>query len=490
MVVNDSPLPENLAGNRRLATLWPPSALSTDSGFGLLHRDMQMLQGGAIDPSGWVVQAPIRPSAREYEGARNRAAANHPSWCVPGTARAAGGERTVPSMPGGFRSMPQPIVLIVDDVPENLTVLGELLYGEYTVRAANSGSAALHLARIDPQPDLILLDVMMPGMDGYEVMQRLHTDPATRHIPVICVTALSDTEDEERGLMLGAVDYITKPLKARVVLARVRSQIELKRARDRLADQNAFLEAEVARRMRENQLVQEASIHALARLAEMRDSETGNHLLRTQEYVRRLAQLLRHHPRFAAELDDHAIDLLARSAPLHDIGKVGIPDQILRKPGRLDSHEWEIMKTHAQIGAESIERAERDADHPIDFLAVAKQIARHHHERWDGRGYPDALAGDAIPLPARLMALADVFDALISKRIYKDAFPYTQARDMIAASRGAHLDPVVVDAFVGDFAAFCEIAERHADNGDAALAKRTSLRIVGGTSTRGPSKPS
>ena len=385
--------------------------------------------------------------------------------------------------------MPQPTVLVVDDVPENLTVLGELLCDEYTVRAANSGPAALHLAHVNPQPDLILLDVMMPGMDGYEVMERLRADPATRHIPVICVTALSDTEEEERGLTLGAADYITKPLKPRVVLARVRSQIELKRARDRLSDQNAFLEAEVARRMRENQLVQDASIHALARLAETRDNETGNHLLRTQEYVRRLGQLLRHHPRFASALDDHAIELLAKSAPLHDIGKVGIPDYILLKPGRLDSAEWEIMKTHAQIGAQSIERAERDADHPIEFLAVAKQIARYHHERWDGLGYPEGLAGDAIPLPARLMALADVFDALISKRVYKDAMPYTQARDMIVASRGKHLDPVVVDAFVSDFAAFCDIAQRHADTIDPFGTEPAGLRIVGGTATRGPTAP-
>jgi putative two-component system response regulator len=382
--------------------------------------------------------------------------------------------------------MPQPTVLVVDDVPENLTVLGELLCDEYTVRAANSGPAALHLAHVNPQPDLILLDVMMPGMDGYQLLERLRADPATRHIPVICVTALADSEEEERGLLLGATDYITKPLKPRVVLARVRSQIELKRARDRLADQNAFLEAEVARRMRENQLVQDASIHALARLAETRDSETGNHLLRTQEYVRRLALLLRHHPRFTEGLGDHAIELLAKSAPLHDIGKVGIPDHILLKPGRLDSAEWEIMKTHAQIGAESIERAERDAERPIEFLAVAKLIARHHHERWDGLGYPDGLAGDRIPLPARLMALADVFDALISKRVYKDALPYIQARDMIAASRGKHLDPVVVDAFVSDFATFCDIAERHADHADSVAAKRAGLRIVGGTATRGP----
>jgi putative two-component system response regulator len=382
--------------------------------------------------------------------------------------------------------MPQPTVLVVDDVPENLTVLGELLCDEYTVRAANSGPAALHLAHVNPQPDLILLDVMMPGMDGYQVLERLRADRTTRHIPVICVTALSDTEEEERGLLLGAADYITKPLKPRVVLARVRSQIELKQARDRLANQNAFLEAEVALRMRENQLVQDASIHALARLAETRDNETGNHLLRTQEYVRRLAQSLRSHPRFAAELDDHAIELLAKSAPLHDIGKVGIPDYILLKPGRLDSAEWEIMKTHAQLGAQSIERAERDADHPIEFLTVAKQIARYHHERWDGLGYPEGLARDAIPLPARLMALADVFDALISKRVYKEAFPHSQARDMIAASRGKHLDPAVVDAFVSDFAAFCDIAQRHADHDEPANGKHASLRIVGGTSTRGP----
>jgi len=369
-----------------------------------------------------------------------------------------------------------PTVLVVDDVPENLTVLGELLVREYTVRAANSGAAALRLAAAAPQPDLILLDLMMPGMDGYEVMQRLRAEARTRDIPVICVTALDATDEEERGLSMGAVDYIAKPLRPSVVLARVRTQIELKRARDRLADQNAFLEAEVARRMRENQLAHDASIHALARLAETRDPETGNHILRTQQYMRRLGQLLSTHPRFAASLDARAIELLAKSAPLHDIGKVGIPDHILLKPGRLDAAEWEIMKTHAALGAEAIERAEADAQQPIEFLAVAKQIARHHHERWDGLGYPDGLAGDAIPLPARLMALADVFDALISRRVYKPALPYERARDIIASSRGTHLDPDVVDAFVADFDSFRAIAERHADSDEALAAKQASLR--------------
>jgi cyclic di-GMP phosphodiesterase len=377
--------------------------------------------------------------------------------------------------------MTQPTVLVVDDVPENLTVLGELLCRDYAVRAANSGPAALRLAAMAPQPDLILLDLMMPGMDGYEVMQHLREDAATREIPVICVTALNATEEEERGLSHGAVDYITKPLRPPVVLARVRAQIELKQARNRLQNQNAFLEAEVARRMRENVMVQNASIHALARLAETRDPETGNHLLRTQEYVRRLGQLLRDHARFSGSLDDHSIELLARSAPLHDIGKVGIPDHILLKPGRLDSAEWEIMKTHAQIGAEAIERAEADAHQPIEFLAVAKQIARHHHERWDGSGYPDGLAGDAIPIAARLMALADVFDALISRRVYKEPMPYEKARDIIVASRATHLDPAVVDAFVSDFATFCAIADRHADSEESVAAKHASLHVAGGS---------
>jgi len=377
-----------------------------------------------------------------------------------------------------FWTMIVPTVLVVDDVPENLTVLGELLVREYTVRAANSGPAALRLAATYPRPDLILLDLMMPGMDGYEVMRRLRDEPLTRDIPVICVTALNATEEEERGLSHGAVDYIAKPLRPPVVLARVRTQIELKQARDKLANQNAFLEAEVARRMRENQLAQDASIHALARLAETRDPETGNHILRTQEYMRRLGQLLCRHPRFAASLDEHAIELLAKSAPLHDIGKVGIPDHILLKPGRLDAAEWEIMKTHAAIGAEAIERAEADAQQPIEFLAVAKQIARHHHERWDGQGYPDGLAGDAIPLAARLMALADVFDALISRRVYKPALPYARARDIIAGSRGTHLDPDVVDAFLADFETFRTIAERHADSDHDLAAKQARLRAL------------
>jgi len=355
-------------------------------------------------------------------------------------------------------------VLAVDDTPDNLAVLGALLQPHYHVRVATSGERALQLASALPRPDLILLDIMMPGMDGYEVLAHLRADPASRDIPVIFLTALSDAQNEERGLELGAADYIAKPIQPAVVLARVRTQLEAKRGRDWLRDQNAALEAEVARRMAENDLIQVVSIRALAHLAEIRDPETGNHILRTQGYVHALATRLKAHPRFAASLDDRYIELLTRSAPLHDIGKVGIPDSILQKPGKLTPEEWEIMRTHARLGAEAIELAEGDIDQPVEFLALAKEIARWHHEKWDGGGYPDGLAGEAIPVSARLMAVADVFDALISPRVYKPPMPFEQARDIIAAGRGQHFDPDMADAFLAGFEEFAAIAQRYRDN--------------------------
>ena len=356
-------------------------------------------------------------------------------------------------------------VLIVDDAPENLHLLRELLWPLYRVLAANSGEACLRIATRLPQPDLILLDVMMPGMDGHEVLARLRDDPATRDIPVVFITALAHAEDVERGLQLGAADYITKPIQPAVVLARVRTQLQAKQARDGMKDQNAALEVEVARRMAENDLTQRVSIRALAHLAELRDPETGNHLLRTQAYVQILAQRLRRHPRFSALLTPRHIELLARSAPLHDIGKVGIRDLLLLKPGKLTADEFEVMKTHARLGSEAIERAERDIEVPLDFLFVAKEIAHWHHEKWDGSGYPDGLAGDAIPVSARLMALADVFDALISVRPYKPALSYAQAREVIAAGRGRHFDPDMTDAFLAGYEDFVAMAESHRDTG-------------------------
>ncbi|MDQ5908083.1 MAG: cyclic di-GMP phosphodiesterase [Pseudomonadota bacterium] len=365
-------------------------------------------------------------------------------------------------------------ILIIDDTRENLTVIGQLLQPYYQVRVANSGRRALKAVVNPPVPALILLDVMMPEMDGYQVIAELQADPRTCDIPVIFVTAMDADEDEERGLALGAVDYIAKPIKPAILLARVRTHLELKQARDWLADQNSYLEGEVRRRMAENELIKDVSLHSLALLAEKRDNETGNHLHRTQAYIEALMERLRDHPRFAAELADTAQrQRIAKAAPLHDIGKVGIADAILLKPGKLTVEEFEIMKTHAAIGADTISEAinhvssragSQPANSPLAFLETARQIAGGHHEKWDGSGYPSRLAGNAIPVAARLMALADVFDALISRRHYKEAFPLEQAVSIITEGRGKHFDPDIVDAFLALMDEFVQIAKRYADH--------------------------
>ncbi len=354
-------------------------------------------------------------------------------------------------------------ILLIDDVAENLDILTALFSSSNRILAATSGREGLRVANGPIKPDLILLDIMMPEMDGFAVLANLRENPQTRDIPVIFLTALAESSDEERGLLMGAADYITKPIKPTVAVARVRVQLEAKQARDWTKNQNVLLEAEIKRRMAENDLTQQVSIRALAHLAEERDPETGNHILRTQEYVRRMAIGLRTHPRFASTLSEKYIDLLARSAPLHDIGKVGIPDHILLKPGKLTPEEWAIMRTHAKLGSDAIEKAERDIAMPLPFLSVAKEIAHWHHEKWDGSGYPDGLAGDAIPISARLMAMADVFDALISARVYKPAMSPAQARAIIIEGRGKHFDPDVTDAFMDGFSDFVAIAERYAD---------------------------
>lgn len=359
----------------------------------------------------------------------------------------------------------QKTVLIVDDTPDNLAILGELLIPHYHVRIANSGSRALASAVLDPHPDLILLDIMMPEMDGYEVLKRLKANSETQDIPVIFITALDETEDEMLGLELGAVDYISKPVKPPIVLARIRAQLDLKEARDILRDNNAWLEGEVRHRMRQNQMIRDVTMRALARLAEARDNETGNHILRTQNYVNVLAQELAKLPKYAGKLTPDIIEIYTKAAPLHDIGKVGIPDYVLHKPGRPTPEEWEIMKTHAQIGADAIWSAIQDEEdmEGLDFLYVAMEIAGNHHEKWDGSGYPKGLSGEAIPLSARLMAVADVFDALISRRVYKPPLPIETAREMIVDSKGTHFDPDIVDAFVRRIDDFQAIAARYVD---------------------------
>jgi putative two-component system response regulator len=356
-------------------------------------------------------------------------------------------------------------LLLVDDTPENLTVLGTILQPLYRVRVANSGRRALEIANTIPPPDLILLDVMMPEMDGHEVLRQLRKSPATATIPVIFVTAMDGDEDEELGLGLGAVDYITKPVKPSIVLARIRTHLELKQARDVLADTNHYLEQELQRRMRELTLVQDISMRALAGLAETRDNETGHHIRRTQLYVEALATQLHIDSPYRMQLNSERITLLGKAAPLHDIGKVGIPDHILLKPGPLNADEWAIMQTHAKLGGDAIERAIQDEGNhaPLAFLHVAMDIAYYHHERWDGTGYPDGLSGIQIPLAARIMAVADVFDALISNRVYKRAMPPEQARAIILDGSGRQFDPVIVTAFTQIYGELVAIANRYSD---------------------------
>ena len=371
-------------------------------------------------------------------------------------------------------------ILVVDDTADNLDLMAGLLQDRYRVKVAINGEKALQIARSGSPPDLILLDIMMPGLSGYQVCEQLKQDPATREIPIIFLTAMAATEDETRGLELGAVDFITKPVNPPIVLARVATQLQLKVAADVLRDQKSWLEAEVQRRTHDLIAIQDVTIQMMAGLAETRDSETGNHIRRTQHYVKALAQQLRSHPRYGSQLDDRTIDLLFRSAPLHDIGKVGIPDRILLKPGRFTPEEFAIMQTHTTLGRDAIATAERQLGVEVDFLRLAKEIAYSHQEKWDGSGYPQGLAGEAIPLSARLMALADVYDALISRRIYKQAMSQEDAVAIIEEGRGRHFDPDVVEAFRAVAGEFRAIAERFGDSDADLQRKADSLRIMTG----------
>ncbi len=378
----------------------------------------------------------------------------------------------------------KPTVLVVDDTPDNLSLMQSLLKDHYKVKGANNGERALKIARTDRPPDLILLDIMMPGMDGYEVCRQLKAEAATRDIPVIFLTAKTQVEDEQRGFELGAVDYITKPISPPIVLARVRTQLMLKATADFLRDKNAFLEQEVDKRTREVMAIQDVTILAMASLAETRDNETGNHIRRTQHYVQALARKLSGHPRFAAYLTVPTIKLLFKSAPLHDIGKVGIPDRILLKPGKLTPEEFEIMKTHTKLGRDAIAHAEQQLGVDVGFLSIAKEIAYSHQEKWDGSGYPQGLQGDAIPISARLMAVADVYDALISRRVYKEPMSHEDAMEIIRQTAGRHFDPDMVAAFLEIHETFRTIAIAYSDS-DTDLQQKVKYLEISGVATPG-----
>lgn len=374
----------------------------------------------------------------------------------------------------------KPTILVVDDTPDNLSLMAGLLKDRYKVKLANNGEKAIKIVQGDNPPDLILLDIMMPGLSGYDVCRILKDDPATSDVPIIFLTAMTATEDEKKGLELGAVDFITKPVNPPIVMARVATQLHVKASADFLKDKNVYLESEVAKRTKELAAIQDVTILAMASLAETRDNDTGNHIRRTQHYLRILANHLKTHVRFKYFLTDHVIDMLFKSAPLHDIGKVGIPDRILLKPGRFEPHEFEIMKTHCKLGRDSIQHAENQLGLEVEFLKYAKEIAYSHQEKWDGSGYPEGLAGDAIPISARLMALADVYDALISRRVYKEGMPHEKAVSIIAEGRGSHFDPDVTDAFLVLVDQFQEVAKRFADSDEELKLKAESLKVITG----------
>ncbi len=366
-------------------------------------------------------------------------------------------------------------ILVVDDTPDNLALMSELLTGTYHLKIANNGERALKLATSGALPDLILLDIMMPDMDGYEVCRRLQTDPITRAIPIIFLTAKIGVGDEEKGLELGAVDYLAKPISPPILMARIKIHLALKGQADFLRDTAAFLSAEVDKRTHEVTAIQDVTILAMASLAETRDADTGNHIRRTQHYVKILAEHLQKKSNFADQINDRFVQLIFKSAPLHDIGKVGIPDRILLKPGKLNAAEWEIMKTHTTLGHDAIEKAEQALGARVDFLSMAKQIALSHQEKWDGSGYPEGLQGTDIPLAARMMALADVYDALISRRIYKDDMPIDQAVEIIVKGKGSHFDPDLVDAFIEIQDQFFAIAQRFMDSAQELAAKKAMV---------------
>ena len=374
----------------------------------------------------------------------------------------------------------KPTILVVDDTPDNLSLMSGLLKDLYRVKVANSGEKAIKIVQSDSPPDLILLDIMMPGLSGYDVCKILKDAPESRDIPIIFLTAMTGTDDETKGLELGAVDFITKPVNPPIVLARVATQLHVKASADFLKDKAQYLESEVAKRTHELAAIQDVTILAMASLAETRDNDTGNHIRRTQYYLELLANYLKNHDRFRAFLSDHTINMLFKSAPLHDIGKVGIPDRILLKPGRFEPHEFEIMKTHCKLGRDAIQHAEDQLGLEVEFLKYAKEIAYGHQEKWDGSGYPEGLAGDNIPISARLMAVADVYDALISRRVYKEGMPHEKAVGIIAEGKGSHFDPDIVEAFMALTEEFRAVAKRYADS-DADLHKKAeSLKVITG----------
>ena len=425
-------------------------------------------------------------------------------------------------------------LLLVDDAAENLRILGESLRDTYTIMFARNGQDALRLANGDLQPDIILLDVVMPGMDGYEVCRRLKKANRTKNIPIMFITAQNEEANEALALSLGVEDYIKKPFQISIVRNRVDNQLKFKMFRDELqqrvdertrdlAERTEQLEqaneqlgqaneqleqtnkvlqdrqeelestnAKLMLREKELETTQVATIHAMASLAEWRDPETGAHIKRTQKYVRALAEVLAKKPEYADVLTPDTIERLEVSAPLHDVGKVAIRDTILLKAGKLEPEEFDEMKKHTEHGHELLDKAEEELLQKAEellrttgkdkeslkgdaFLHTANEIAYSHHERWDGKGYPQGLKETEIPLSARIMSVADVYDALRSRRVYKPAMPHEKAASIILEGRGTQFDPDVVDAFMSIQDQLEEIAENNSDADNPEDARKVGL---------------
>ncbi len=360
----------------------------------------------------------------------------------------------------------KPYILIADDEDANRKLLLDFLTSlGYNVMEASNGQEALEQV-LKHKPDIIVLDINMPILDGYEVLKVIKSNPDTRIIPVIIITGLGDNESHIKAVELGADDFLIKPFNIHFLRARIRSLLTIKMLYDLTRKYQKRLEENNLELLNELVKTQEITIVALAKLAEFRDPETGEHLERMREYVRVLTTELKRMGKYEKYIDEKYIENIYKSTPLHDIGKVGIPDHILLKPSKLTPDEFEIMKKHTIIGGDAIKSAIEEAGMQTSFLDMAKHIAYNHHEKWDGTGYPFGLKGEDIPLSARITAVADVYDALTSRRVYKDAYRHEVAKEIISSEAGKHFDPEVVEAFFNREEEFIELKEKYKDRFD------------------------
>jgi len=355
-------------------------------------------------------------------------------------------------------------ILVVDDIVENRKMLTTLLTPMgYSIVEAADGEQALQKFE-EVQPDLLLLDLNMPKLDGFEVCKRLKSNPETNMVPIIVITGLADDQNHLMALQNGADDFLAKPFNMLFLKARLNSLLAMKRLHDENMTYQESLKKSNIELMETLIATQDITIVALAKLAEFRDPETGEHLERMREYAKTLAVELHKKQKYSEYIDQHYIDNIYKSTPLHDIGKVGIPDEVLLKPGKLTAEEFDIMKRHCEIGGDSISSAIRLSGMEQSFLDMGKDIAYYHHEKWNGQGYPKGLAGEAIPLTARITALADVYDALTSKRVYKEAFSHERSRSILLEESGKSFDPEIVEAFTNTEKEFIAIRNEYGDN--------------------------